>query len=671
MHSPLSCAIFSSDTETVERIRARLGPTADVHAFGIRDVNALLRHAPRLVFVDLKTPDALAVMAMMVRQAPGTLFSALGSRGSDAARVAEALGAFSVEEPGVEAERLQALARQAARLADALDEVQWLKDRLNQKETRTTDDGRDAARASDPWAAPPSDFLARTARHLGDVEAMFEYVVEGVSAGAGVCRVGVFTLSEGGEAFRFRSGKKCPEGVQERLFASDDALVLWLTHHAAPVCRWALPQIENHREAMALKRALDEMGADVVLPLFGGRGRLLGWLFAAGRYSGAPIQARDMDALAMHAECAGAAVENLRAYEDTQARQDALLSSVPVGIVAVDAGGAVAWINGSAADMLDTTPAAAMHRPLPAWLGDRLAAYLRGKESETIDIDHPGTRHPLEVQMRQLERDGRPVGAMAVIRDLTQDQYSRAEKSREPRRRFWHGFAEAMEDEILNGLQAVQTFPERFLSGDYKNRLQQAKEDAEQAIGQIDQLVQRVRRLAGFGRQGARQFEPLSPSDMLTEAVDAVRRQRPDVAGCIRTAIPPDLPPVRADRRGLVEFGFKPILENAVEAVLELKPEREPDILVSAEVTGSRNDLVTIRVKDNGKGIPEEIRDDIFTPWTTTKRHTSGRVGHFGLGLASAYRTVTDHGGRISVAETGENGTTVCVTMPVRGLTNP
>ena len=68
--------------------------------------------------------------------------------------------------------------------------------------------------------------------------------------------------------------------------------------------------------------------------------------------------------------------------------------------------------------------------------------------------------------------------------------------------------------------------------------------------------------------------------------------------------------------------------------------------------TRDAGDTVEIRVRDNGTGIPADIRDKLFQPFFTTKPTGEGT----GLGLSITYDIVTQqHGGTIMVeSEVGE-----------------
>jgi two-component system sensor kinase FixL len=68
--------------------------------------------------------------------------------------------------------------------------------------------------------------------------------------------------------------------------------------------------------------------------------------------------------------------------------------------------------------------------------------------------------------------------------------------------------------------------------------------------------------------------------------------------------------------------------------------------------------VVIVTVSDSGPGIPEDIRDRIFTPFFTTKARGTG------LGLPTAKRLVDAHDGHIRVTCLPEGGTTVIVELP-------
>jgi signal transduction histidine kinase/ligand-binding sensor domain-containing protein len=84
----------------------------------------------------------------------------------------------------------------------------------------------------------------------------------------------------------------------------------------------------------------------------------------------------------------------------------------------------------------------------------------------------------------------------------------------------------------------------------------------------------------------------------------------------------------------------------------------KPTVMVSTKHLGDR---IGISVKDNGPGIPEEIKDKIFQPFFTTKPTGQGT----GLGLSMAYDIVKAHGGDIRVKSNDREGSEFIIHLPV------
>ena len=83
--------------------------------------------------------------------------------------------------------------------------------------------------------------------------------------------------------------------------------------------------------------------------------------------------------------------------------------------------------------------------------------------------------------------------------------------------------------------------------------------------------------------------------------------------------------------------------------------------------TRAADEVVEIRVRDNGTGIPVEIRDKLFEPFFTTKRTGEGTW----LGLSITYDIVTkQHGGTIAVDSEVDAFTEFVITLPRQMFAN-
>lgn len=104
---------------------------------------------------------------------------------------------------------------------------------------------------------------------------------------------------------------------------------------------------------------------------------------------------------------------------------------------------------------------------------------------------------------------------------------------------------------------------------------------------------------------------------------------------------------------------FMNILNNAIHAIRSRKPEDGPGIITLK--AKNAEDMVEIRIKDNGTGMPEEIRSRIFEPFFTTKNVGEGT----GLGLSIAYNIIEKHKGKIFVESAMNAGTEFIIRLPL------
>ena len=114
---------------------------------------------------------------------------------------------------------------------------------------------------------------------------------------------------------------------------------------------------------------------------------------------------------------------------------------------------------------------------------------------------------------------------------------------------------------------------------------------------------------------------------------------------------------------------FFNLLSNAIDA-LELKNEQDkskssvPTIWISTELTNAVT--ITIKIKDNGVGIADEVKSQLFDPFFTTKSVGKGS----GLGLLTSYQIIVEkHKGQITCHSSPGHGAEFKVDIPVKVLT--
>ena len=97
---------------------------------------------------------------------------------------------------------------------------------------------------------------------------------------------------------------------------------------------------------------------------------------------------------------------------------------------------------------------------------------------------------------------------------------------------------------------------------------------------------------------------------------------------------------------------------------LEINPQQ---IIITTELMLAQ-EIVIIKIKDNGQGMPEEVRTRIFDHLFTTKDVGVGT----GLGLAIAWQIIVDkHQGTLDVISTPGQGAEFVLTLPIDGISEP
>ena len=100
---------------------------------------------------------------------------------------------------------------------------------------------------------------------------------------------------------------------------------------------------------------------------------------------------------------------------------------------------------------------------------------------------------------------------------------------------------------------------------------------------------------------------------------------------------------------------FMNILNNAIQAMPEDK--KDPELQLYTEMN---EENVVVKLKDNGKGMPEKVKQRIFEPFFTTKAVGVGT----GLGMSISFGIIEKHGGTITVDSEEGVGTEFTITLP-------
>ncbi len=186
-----------------------------------------------------------------------------------------------------------------------------------------------------------------------------------------------------------------------------------------------------------------------------------------------------------------------------------------------------------------------------------------------------------------------------------------------------------------------------------------------QAISQSKEGVRRVTSIVlamkEFSHPGSKDKVPIDLNRLIETTITIARNEWKYVSE-VKTDLAENLPqvPCLSDEMGQVLLN---LLVNAAHAIADTLDKEDAESKGTITIaTRLIDNMAEIKIRDNGAGIPQEIREHIFEPFFTTKEVGKGT----GQGLAIARDVIVNkHGGTIEVSSTEGNGTTFIIHLPL------
>lgn len=221
----------------------------------------------------------------------------------------------------------------------------------------------------------------------------------------------------------------------------------------------------------------------------------------------------------------------------------------------------------------------------------------------------------------------------------------------------WQDIAQQLAHEIKNPLTPIRLATERIRKKAEENCDEQTSEIVKSSTGIILREVERLTRLIAEFRDFSRLREPVfAQFDILLLIKQLVSAYAPpDAVYKIELKTSEKEILIEADQEQIKQ-AIANILQNAIDAG-EGKPQT---IVVSVFATVKNNKkMLTMEIKDQGRGISQERQRLVFVPYFTTKKHGTG------LGLAIVQRIILDHNGNIWFKSEPGKGTSFFIELPL------
>ncbi len=372
------------------------------------------------------------------------------------------------------------------------------------------------------------------------------------------------------------------------------------------------------------------------------------------------------------------AEEALRKSEE-QYRQ--IVETATDGILKVDDGARIVFVNGRFAEMLGHEPREMVGTSVFAFMSaeakavaapalgsrpqpkDALDTTFRRKDGTDISVNLVSTT--------LVDGEGRHVGNLVVVRDATERDKLQSQLMVSDRMASVGTLAAGVAHEINNPLAAVignldfiadglgRVSGAALASGNAGRNDAQVLKEMKESLDDAREAAERVRFIVGdlkiFSR--APNDEPKGAVDVKAIMESSLRMAWNEIRH--RAHVVKNYGPVPCVEGNQARLGqvFLNLLVNAAQALQEGRAEHN-EVRVSTRLEGQR---VVVEVTDTGPGIPPAVLGRIFDAFFTTKAVGVGT----GLGLAICQRIVTDMGGELTVRSEMGKGTTFRVALPV------
>ncbi len=334
---------------------------------------------------------------------------------------------------------------------------------------------------------------------------------------------------------------------------------------------------------------------------------------------------------------------------------EAILESIPTGVISVGSDGSIQRINPALAKIFPPEQAAKATRLEDLFSREDTTeikylmkrARRTGVASRQLELRTESRKLHLAVTVAALESK-LTSGFVVVLEDTS--ELLRAQKAA-----AWHEVARRVAHEIKNPLTPIALSAERI--GRQLDRLELPPGTARivrECAATITKSVESVKTLVDEFSQYAR-FPSAQPvrsdlNEVVTEALGIFHGRLEGIS--IRTSMAPNLPPVNLDREQ-----FQRVVVNLVDNAAEAMQDSLVKTLYLATQTGAA-ETVELIVADSGAGVSSDDKEKLFLPYFSTKNRGTG------LGLAIVSHIVAEHNGTIRVEDNQPVGARFTVELP-------
>lgn len=353
--------------------------------------------------------------------------------------------------------------------------------------------------------------------------------------------------------------------------------------------------------------------------------------------------------------------------EEIKSRTAAMLNSLGEGLIATDEQGKITMANDYALTALGHTHESLIgtwfpktviavdqySRPLPTLVRPIVKALTTGHTISEYSyyLKRDGTLLPVLITVSPVVVRGVPSGAIEVFRDLTKEHQLDVAKEE---------FVSLASHQLRTPATGVKSILSMLAAGDFGPLNDMQTKFVEKAMRTNDRQLQLIEDLLNVALVDSGKLElDLDYADLAKLVHDIVAEHSDPIAGRQQkiTVHTSDTVLLLIDVAKMTM-----VVDNLISNASKYTR-------VGGNITVTlkkQNDQVSLSIKDEGVGIPEQDIPRIFTKFTRVPNELSTTVGGTGLGLFLAKSIVELHGGSISVTSKPNIGSTFTIKLPTR-----
>ena len=409
--------------------------------------------------------------------------------------------------------------------------------------------------------------------------------------------------------------------------------------------------------------------SELAVPLIA-RDRVIG-VFNVESQQAAAFTANDCDSLSILAGQAAIAIDNANLYQDLcrvsleknnlNYLNMQILSSISLGLYTIDRQMKITSWNGSMEKMSQISAEKALGRPLlemfpfleKEGIAERLSRVLNTGKAENLRLLHRGHAGVNRLQKRRLaplKENGKTEGVVVVVEDITEFEQLLAQTIQSEKLAEVGRMSAGIAHEINNPL-AVIGFANQLLLEE-TNYTSDQLELLRQVANEVDRLKGLTTELLSYS--SGPQEENRNPTDINVTLQEALTLMRYELNKKQIKSIEQfsQLPIVNIDRNKFKQI-FINLLLNAVQAL-----DSGGEIQISTDIDEVK--AIRIRFCDNGPGISEDLKQQIFEPFFTSRKNGQGT----GLGLYLCRKIIADYRGCLNVHNVSPCGCCFEIVLP-------